>query len=482
MALRCKFRTAFISISCGTLFIFMLAWGHDDCMSMVWGKFGSEEGDIQYLTAGGLYLNLFFKALTAWLLRQFFIILGNVFYDEDKQGLYFHGSLLMHQSCLTFLYFNMLQKNTDDPIPILFPAVADSKTRHNGLKGDVVQTSFPGIPWMRIIRLLSVIARAALVVAGAVLNAEALPRRDPREPLNEARYYIVFFEATVLIVRVIQLSVSLGLLCCRPRAGEHGATIAGRLERVAEWSALSWLRGISVATLGKVADAEMETARAFQSTTVGLYKAAVHSAETFLFGLIGMVALAVKLAQLDFVAHTLYWEYSRSQVIRLVSFGISVVGIYDIADIEKWTIQRFLVQDYEFALAGGRTPGAIWTAWNQALSLELRKHYGFMKSFLIMATLDASDIRKLLIKQDWQRVPDLYARTIMQDDEFSPAQLLAAGTNSSIVAEHRRDLAALRERGFLLDFANIGEAAAEESMPLISNSSRSSSISSSSSP
>jgi len=54
----------------------------------------------------------------------------------------------------------------------------------------------------------------------------------------------------------------------------------------------------------------------------------------------------------------------------------------------------------------------------------------------------------------------------------SAGQLLAAGTDGDVVARHRRDLAALREKGFLLDVDNIEEAAAEEMMPLSSNISR----------
>merc|ERR1711957_642573 len=68
-----------------------------------------------------------------------------------------------------------------------------------------------------------------------------------------------------------------------------------------------------------------------------------------IFGLLSIAIVAVKVTQLDFVAVKLYSDYDANEIIRLVSFSITMSGIYDIADEHKKALRIFLVQEYECA-------------------------------------------------------------------------------------------------------------------------------------
>ena len=52
--------------------------------------------------------------------------------------------------------------------------------------------------FMRILQLIGLYGRVALTTGGMVLNLRALPERHPALPLNQAKYYVVYFEIIIL--------------------------------------------------------------------------------------------------------------------------------------------------------------------------------------------------------------------------------------------------------------------------------------------
>jgi hypothetical protein len=292
------------------------------------------------------------------------------------------------------------------------------KERHNGLRKDLVKEIFSSGLGKRALKLLWKCIQVALISFTLLSNMVHLPPRDPTMPLNQARYYVAFFEVTVLAFLYLSLAWSFLIGCIRYRDKSSPRGIATCLEKLSEWSALQLLRNLNFVTVAKRVIAELDRSKVEGCPAVGYIKAGQQAMMALVVGLAGIPVMAVKLTQLDFVENVLFYDYSLSQILRIVGFAISTASIYDIGDLEKLAVQRFLMTDYEAALTVADTfnpPGPKWIAWNKHLAKVLSEELGALSSFLVMLTFDAADLRRLLIHQDWNLPPKLYHDLLVED-------------------------------------------------------------------
>jgi len=215
-------------------------------------------------------------------------------------------------------------------------------------------------------------------------------------------------------------------MSCDLHSPEAGAVLASGLDEIAGWSGFQLLKNLSVAKLGGDAVVFIERNKTVGVAELGYITAVLTGCLTLVKGFIGVAAMAVKLRQLDFVGEVLWYDYSLSQVIRIISFSLAICGLHSLGNVQKAEVQRFLLQDYEALLTSAHTASgaALWKGWNIMLSSELTKQFKTWQSILAMATLETSDIRKLLIHQDWEDVPETYRRLLTEQRPF-PKGLLA---------------------------------------------------------
>jgi hypothetical protein len=372
------------------------------------------DDDTKYLTKTGICFDLCLK-LGLLMGVQFGIVnLPNRCSDTDsndrRNAIGFDGN---NYQLGVSLYYHLGKPN--DPY---FPVVG-SMERCSGLSPEVLMRVFDKDMNIRTLKVAIMFGKVVLVVSGMTLNLFALPTRDPTEPLNEARHYVVYFEATWLAYKFgrllgncVSACVSAILAPSEPLFGElcldHASKIARSAEEVAEWSSFQLLRNLGTVSIATTATDMLHVTKLIFNPSTKYLKALLSTVFPLVWGCLGVMSLAAKIAQLDFLRTSLYTEYmfNVDKVVRLLSFTVAVVSIYDIGDEHKNAVQRFCVQDYEHALCNGKYPAPIWKAWERKLACALKHTFDPYTSFIIMATLDASDLRRLLIDQT-QEPPDL---------------------------------------------------------------------------
>ena len=154
------------------------------------------------------------------------------------------------------------------------------------------------------------------------------------------------------------------------------------LESIAEFSCLRLLRCCSIQHLGRLADNVVKTSKIIGNPNPAsvLTEMLVRIMIQLCMGLLGLLAVMVKVAQLDFIPTTLYLDFTLGQVIRAISFATNVTSVYDIGDERKAAVRRFLVQNYEHALCDCQGPSPIIKAWERKLAHELWTRFGPRKA------------------------------------------------------------------------------------------------------
>jgi len=254
----------------------------------------------------------------------------------------------------------------------------------------------------------------------------------------------VYVESAVLACRYWQLVRGTVIITCIVGdVPSLGSGLAQFLERIAEWSILQMLRGLSIPFSATIVLEKMENSKVLFNPKAAYFYGAMIAMLLGAQGMLGIPVLAVKLTQLDFVQTKLYSEYTVSEMIRLAGFAVAVAGVFDVGDVSKLAIKRFLVTNFDFVLSCSINPSPIWNAWERLLAKSLSEHtkFGPISSFVIMATLDASDIRKLLLKQE--NVPSDLLRELLTSGRKHTTEV---GTDTAWFQKFTKGVEAQRTR------------------------------------
>ncbi|CAE7474843.1 unnamed protein product [Symbiodinium natans] len=299
-----------------------------------------------------------------------------------------------------YFYFTTLGKDN------FFPGLARGGSTDMSQLDAIVSKSRT----MRSLSGMALVARTVITTGGMYLNLKSLPPRHPQEPLNQMRYYVAYFELialgwfwSVLVYRLLMWTQT-------PKISYMGVLIANAMEDVASWSCMQLLRNVAMARLSRRVTKVMKESKRFFNPNMQ-YVAGVFEALGYVAGgVFGIIVLAIKTTQIEFVSKVIVVDFSLQQWFRLVSFAMSMVSIFNLEEERRFAVQRFLLHPFEDSCTGGQLPPPIFLAWEQKLAAQISATQGFWTSFFFMATLTADDYQKLLLPQ-------------MEDEEAPPALL-----------------------------------------------------------
>eukprot|EP00443_Scrippsiella_acuminata_P001872 CAMPEP_0115181564 /NCGR_PEP_ID=MMETSP0270-20121206/7495_1 /TAXON_ID=71861 /ORGANISM="Scrippsiella trochoidea, Strain CCMP3099" /LENGTH=545 /DNA_ID=CAMNT_0002594589 /DNA_START=42 /DNA_END=1679 /DNA_ORIENTATION=- len=387
----------------------------------IWDTYGENKHGHQYLNAEGVYWNLLVKSASAFLI--FNMLSHNLPKMLKSEQNLIKSNACGFQGASSNLFPVSLYSEIADPTTdVFFPSLSTAMPRQNGLSNEAIREAFTDGDGKRALAVTVAVGQLALNTAFIVLNVRNLPPRDPLEPLNEAKYYLCFTEATILgclwleFVRTFVMSIVVVALN-RPSLARI-ADIMACVNRIADFSVFKFIMLGSPSKLvdvfGKACDETVELGHPLMKYIAGFF--AVLGTATL--GLIGAISMAVKVSQLDFVSSVLYWDYSPTQIIRIAGFASNVAGVVDVPETQKKAIEHFLVQDKELALMSFSTP--MWTAWHRHLAIRICTCFGekpcraHLKAILVLATLTARDLKRLFVHQD-ACVPSLLHDVLTSD-------------------------------------------------------------------
>jgi len=410
-------------ILAGSLFFLLLAvllWKSNTFLIETWNH--ETEDGIKYLGSKALYVDLWIKCIALVSVERFIHGISKTWVSDEvnrkKESIGFVGA--QPHSYAAPWYFEAIDTLGKDLE--IFPCLKGQIERQNGLSHKVLRSVFDGGLSSRIFKLSITLSKLVLNSAFMCMNLLTLPPRDPKLPLNQARYYVLYFEATIMAYRCLKLAYLLlrGTMafCGWPYRG-FASSIARSLEKASEWSAFQMLRHLNTAHVGKLFDDRATECDEFGVPSLKFLVAGCQLLSSIiLYGGLGMMAMAVKLSQLSFVEEKLVQDYDYQDVIKVLGFTLNMVSIFDIADIEMASVKRLLIQDKEYSLTSCAAPSPLWTAWELHLADQLQQCMGSFHSFVIVATMTANDVRKLLIEQE-ERLPNLYFQMLaMHEDEL----------------------------------------------------------------
>lgn len=126
-----------------------------------------------------------------------------------------------------------------------------------------------------------------------------------------------------------------------------GAVLADAARDIASWSSMQLLRNLSMSRLAQRTERVMKECKYFFAPSMQYIMGLIEAVGYITSGLFGVAVLAVKATQIDFVSVHMMSAYSIGEWLRLVSFTMSMVNIFDIDTENRRAVQEFLTSDYE---------------------------------------------------------------------------------------------------------------------------------------
>lgn len=205
----------------------------------------------------------------------------------------------------------------------------------------------------------------------------SLPPRDPSQWLNEARYYVASIEL------LLGLSLPFSFFnSARVR------NVQGTANALVSMGSMSSLRGLSRASPSMaLRHAWGLVSHVGLSLTSAIFAVSV---VTIVGGSASLMALLVKMNQINFVTEASVWSWSLIQWVHLAGFVNNLTGI--LPDHEKMKIRGILefLEPKNLRIFDMKV-GQEWAA-------GLLEEFGFLSAVMIWSTLTASDVGKLLNK------------------------------------------------------------------------------------
>ncbi|CAL1137772.1 unnamed protein product [Cladocopium goreaui] len=232
-------------------------------------------------------------------------------------------------------------------------------------------------PFGRVAQFLILLGMAALNVTFVTSNFLSLPKRDPTETANMSKYFVAWLESPMVICfGCLTMALFMHAAC-------SGADVAGMVKCLRFTGSFSALRTLQMASPFNAMNEILETYR-----NKGLAMAAVSFLHLSFFAPVAVMAVLVKLSQVDFATETIVDHWSPFQFLAFAAFINNLAGLRgDISKERKLAI--FKSQD-------SRDPEAVLDVWEKQLGTTLQKLYGFLPALVLIGTLSVDDVCHLL--------------------------------------------------------------------------------------
>ena len=265
--------------------------------------------------------------------------------------------------------------------------------------------------WMRLIKVLALFGKLTLNITFIGYNFYSLPRRDPDEPLNQAKHAVSWLETGMMGF------FGFFTLVCFFVAGRNGSGMALHVRSFLQiMSRLSVLQSISRAN---PMNAMQELQKNYRVEGFG---GALASAALMLFMFpLAIASVMVKLAQVDFVTDEVYWDWTWWNYLQLGGFINNLAGLGpNMTDVRLEAVWQFLELD-----SRGANP------WLQALCGKLVDHYGFSRGMTYVLTISEVDVYKLLNMNNRKQDSDTGTYQPLELQEPKSGTLIVATTEGS---------------------------------------------------
>lgn len=232
-------------------------------------------------------------------------------------------------------------------------------------------------PFGRVAQFLILLGMAALNVTFVTSNFLSLPKRDPAETANMSKYFVAWLESPMVICfGCLTMALFMHAAC-------SGADVAGMVKCLRFTGSFSALRTLQMASPFNAMNEILETYR-----NKGLAMAAVSFLHLSFFAPVAVMAVLVKLSQVDFATETIVDHWTPFQFLAFAAFINNLAGLRgDISKERKLAI--FKSQD-------SRDPEAVLDVWEKQLGTTLQKLYGFLPALVLIGTLSVDDVCHLL--------------------------------------------------------------------------------------
>ncbi|CAE7672934.1 unnamed protein product [Symbiodinium sp. CCMP2456] len=368
---------------------------YDFANQLLYDHFASEDDGIKFLDRNTLWLDvvlkLFFFA-SVWQAAMDALILV-----QEGSNRVAREALMLGPDRYEELYFYFTTLGKD----VFFPGLVQGGAMDTSQLEALVSKDLT----MRGLSMLALLIRMFITTGGMYLNLKSLPPRHPQEPLNQMRYYMAYFELIALGWFWSVLVYRLMMWTQTPNLSYMGLILANAAEDIASWSSMQLLRNISLSRLSQRVTRVTEECKLFFNPKMQYVMAPFEALGYIAAGLFGIVVLAIKTTQIEFVSKTLANDYSLQQWFRLISFAMSMVSIFNLDEESRFAVQRFLLHPFENICTGSQMPSPVFLAWEQKLAAEISAKKGFWAGFVFMATLKADDYQKLLLPRMDEEAP-----------------------------------------------------------------------------
>ena len=270
------------------------------------------------------------------------------------------------------------------------------------------------LTWMRWFKVLALFGKVTLNITFICYNFYSLPPRDPDEPLNQAKHVVSWLETGGIGLFIVTVFIN-SLAVCRRNSANNGFEVRTHLHRM---SGFSVLQSISHANPMKTMQELQKTYRV-QGLGVALFSVAM-----MLFGFcLAIASVMVKLAQVDFVTHDLYWDWSWWNFLQLAGFINNIASLGpNMTDVRLEAVWQFLELD-----SRGAEP------WLRELCSKLVGHYGVSRGMTYVLTLSEVDVYKLLNMNNRKKDSntEAYEPLELQEPKCAKIAILAATEGSA---------------------------------------------------
>mmetsp|Transcript_12523 Transcript_12523/g.24413 ORF Transcript_12523/g.24413 Transcript_12523/m.24413 type:complete len:349 (+) Transcript_12523:71-1117(+) len=248
-----------------------------------------------------------------------------------------------------------------------------------GLDEDNLSSVFEAEPsLLRCAKFAACLAQACGNVAFITWVFFTLPPRSPTERLNQAKHLVSWFEFPITCAVASLLLILIPFVCLTGKKNQS-TVIAKNLTNMRRFSVLL---SLPLANPIKAFDGFQQVKK-----KEGFLPAAGTLLYTMAIMPVAVMALLVKVSQMAFVNEKIYWDWELGDWLRLAGFANNVISII------PPTGSQYITGVFQFLRM--QEP-VLQDKWERALGQSLGETRGVFVAVVIMSTLSAEDVCKLL--------------------------------------------------------------------------------------
>eukprot|EP00931_Biecheleriopsis_adriatica_P059557 TRINITY_DN35652_c0_g1_i1.p1 TRINITY_DN35652_c0_g1~~TRINITY_DN35652_c0_g1_i1.p1 ORF type:complete len:366 (+),score=34.63 TRINITY_DN35652_c0_g1_i1:88-1185(+) len=264
-------------------------------------------------------------------------------------------------------------------VDTLAPVESPDVPADSGLSRETHEVVFKDeIGAVRVLKCLGLFGRIVVNVTFIAYNFYALPTRDPKERLNQAKHIVTWVEFPMICLMALTVCVCTLCLCF----SGNGRNLGTAVTYLQLSSSFSVLQSIALANPMRFISTMSDTRK-----TMGNLGLLAKFLTTLFFAPVAVMSLLVKISQIDFVTEELYSEWTITEWARLCAFVNNVAGL--IPPQEAAGMEGVL--EY---VGNGRQHFAL--KWKSRLAQGLCETFGTAKAFVLYATLTKTDVNRCL--------------------------------------------------------------------------------------